>query len=64
MAMTYWSLTGWGFFVTLNIKARLMHTMYTIYVYIYTHTHTHILFSTLSSLSGVKYRISQVPLYQ
>ena len=25
MAMTYWSLTGWGSFVTLNIKASLMY---------------------------------------
>ena len=56
MAMTYWSLTGWGFFVTLNIKARLMHTMYTIYIYIYiythtrTHTHTHSFFYTIFAL--------------
>ena len=33
MVMTYWSLTGWGSFVTLNIKASLI----SIYIYIYVH---------------------------
>ena len=32
MVMTYWSLTGWGSSVTLNIKASLI----SIYIYIYT----------------------------
>ena len=75
MVMTYWSLTGWGSSVTLNIKASLISIYIYIYIYmyidininiyIYIFAHFFFLFEELlSPLSGVKYRISQVPLYQ
>ena len=72
--MTYWSLTGWGSSVTLNIKASLISIYIYIYIYMYININIniYIYFRTffflfeelLSPLSGVKYRISQVPLYQ
>ena len=73
--MTYWSLTGWGSSVTLNIKASLisiyiyiyiyLYLCTYIYIYIYIYAHFFFLFEELlSPLSGVKYRISQTPLYQ
>ena len=67
--MTYWSLTGWGSSVTLNIKANLISIYIYMYIniniYIYIYAHFFFLFQELLSLlSGVKYRISQMPLYQ
>ena len=40
--MTYWSLTGWGSSVTLNIKASLISIYLSIYIYIYVHKYKYI----------------------
>ena len=40
--MTYWSLTGWGSFVTLNIKASLIYIYISIYIYVYKYKYIYI----------------------
>ena len=71
MAMTYWSLTEWRSFVTLSIRLVLcislsiyIHVHKYKYIYIYLHTLFFPFWRVTIPLSGVKYRISQMPLYQ
>ena len=61
--MTYWSLTGWGSFVTLNIKASLIYIYISIYIYIYIYIYMYININIYIYIYVYKYKYIYIYLY-